>query len=68
MISQLTCPVCRTKVQLDGNRSMPFCSERCRLIDLGRWLEEDIGVPVDNGSDGTVLDDESPSTNVDISR
>ncbi len=24
---------------------MPFCSERCRRIDLGRWLDEDISVP-----------------------
>ena len=46
MISQLTCPVCRTKIVLEQTRSMPFCSERCRLIDLGRWLDEEIGVPV----------------------
>ncbi len=26
---------------------MPFCGERCRLIDLGRWLDEEIGVPVE---------------------
>lgn len=25
----------------------PFCSERCRLIDLGRWLNEDYRVPTD---------------------
>jgi uncharacterized protein len=23
---------------------MPFCSERCRLLDLGRWLDEDYGL------------------------
>jgi endogenous inhibitor of DNA gyrase (YacG/DUF329 family) len=27
--------------------AMPFCSERCRLIDLGRWLEEKQGLPVE---------------------
>jgi hypothetical protein len=26
---------------------MPFCSERCRLIDLGRWLDEEHGLPVE---------------------
>lgn len=24
---------------------MPFCSERCRRIDLNRWLNEDISIP-----------------------
>ena len=28
---------------------MPFCSERCRNIDLGRWLDEGIGVPFETG-------------------
>jgi len=26
---------------------MPFCSQRCRLVDLGRWLDERYGVPVE---------------------
>lgn len=26
---------------------MPFCSERCRLIDLGRWLDERYGLEVE---------------------
>lgn len=27
---------------------MPFCSERCRLVDLGRWLGETYRVPVES--------------------
>jgi uncharacterized protein len=30
---------------------MPFCSERCQLIDLGRWLSEEISIPVDRDDD-----------------
>ncbi len=30
------CPTCRTLVLLD-KPDVPFCSERCRLIDLGKW-------------------------------
>jgi endogenous inhibitor of DNA gyrase (YacG/DUF329 family) len=30
------CPICRKPVQLD-DPFMPFCSDRCRLIDLGKW-------------------------------
>lgn len=50
MISQLTCPVCNKKVVLEETKSMPFCSDRCRKIDLGRWLDESIGVPVEPGT------------------
>jgi len=32
----LRCPTCRTLV-LRSNESFPFCSDRCRLIDLGKW-------------------------------
>jgi uncharacterized protein len=30
---------------------MPFCSERCKLIDLGRWLEERYGLPLEPDDD-----------------
>jgi hypothetical protein len=32
----LRCPICRTLV-LRTNEDFPFCSERCRVIDLGKW-------------------------------
>lgn len=32
----LRCPTCRTLV-LRGEANFPFCSERCKLIDLGKW-------------------------------
>ena len=32
-----TCPTCRKKGLGSDNPFMPFCSERCRLIDLGNW-------------------------------
>lgn len=36
----LRCPTCKTTVPVDGP-DMPFCSDRCRLIDLGRWASGD---------------------------
>ncbi|MFM7292298.1 MAG: DNA gyrase inhibitor YacG [Planctomycetia bacterium] len=39
------CPVCDAAVRLEAAPSAPFCSERCRLIDLGRWLDEAYAVP-----------------------
>ena len=34
--SPLRCPTCRTLVTA-GAEHFPFCSDRCRLIDLGKW-------------------------------
>ena len=34
---QGSCPICGGPVP-QGNRHFPFCSKRCKLIDLGRWL------------------------------
>jgi uncharacterized protein len=33
---KLDCPVCKKPVE-SGAPDFPFCSERCRLIDLGKW-------------------------------
>lgn len=32
----LRCPICRTLVTKD-DADFPFCSDRCRVIDLGKW-------------------------------
>ncbi len=33
------CPSCGTAVNPD-DETYPFCSERCRMVDLGRWMDE----------------------------
>ena len=33
------CPICKKEVAL-GDLQFPFCSERCRIIDLGNWSAE----------------------------
>jgi hypothetical protein len=35
------CPTCGQAVEPEGNRSFPFCSPRCRMADLGKWMNED---------------------------
>ena len=35
----MKCPICKAEVAIDGPQ-MPFCSERCRTIDLGNWASE----------------------------
>jgi tRNA threonylcarbamoyladenosine biosynthesis protein TsaE len=37
------CPICRSPVR-PGDADFPFCSERCRMVDLGRWFDGDYRV------------------------
>jgi endogenous inhibitor of DNA gyrase (YacG/DUF329 family) len=40
----MKCPICKKEVKL-GDPDMPFCSERCRLIDLGNWASGKYVIP-----------------------
>lgn len=57
------CPTCDQLVSAPSNaKFLPFCSERCRLIDLGRWLKEEHVLPVqrDEDEDAEVEPDNKP--------
>lgn len=34
------CPICKKPTDSDMDKDFPFCSERCRLTDLGNWATE----------------------------
>lgn len=40
MPRSVRCPVCRKEARWEGNPYRPFCSERCKLQDLGAWATE----------------------------
>ncbi len=49
---EFRCPICRKPVEepdeslpLDPAKPFPFCSDRCKLIDLGRWLDGKYQIP-----------------------
>jgi endogenous inhibitor of DNA gyrase (YacG/DUF329 family) len=45
---QVRCPICDKQFQIEKLQdlpSFPFCSDRCRLIDLGRWIDGDYAIP-----------------------
>lgn len=49
---EVTCPVCRAKVAwIPEQRFKPFCSERCKLIDLGDWATEAHKIPCEPAID-----------------
>jgi endogenous inhibitor of DNA gyrase (YacG/DUF329 family) len=40
MFKEVRCPTCRRLTRWNGNPCRPFCSERCKLADLGNWASE----------------------------
>ena len=44
MAAKLRCPICKKEVAFD-DPNMPFCSDRCRAIDLGNWASEKYVIP-----------------------
>jgi uncharacterized protein len=42
---RVKCPTCRNECSWENNIHRPFCSERCKLIDLGAWTEERFRIP-----------------------
>jgi uncharacterized protein len=38
------CPICKRPADSETDQDFPFCSERCRLLDLGAWASEKYAV------------------------
>ena len=46
MIPRVECPTCHRRVEWSAaNPFRPFCSERCRLVDLGAWFSGARAIP-----------------------
>lgn len=54
--ARLSCPTCGRRFLFDETTTPPFCSERCQLIDLGRWLDEEHGLPFEGERGGTPVE------------
>ena len=59
------CPTCRRDIDWSSSPFRPFCSERCRMIDLGAWLSEQRSITGDTAqpesdSEGGLSEDGSP--------
>jgi endogenous inhibitor of DNA gyrase (YacG/DUF329 family) len=61
-MSLVRCPTCSQQFDPQASTSLPFCSERCRRIDLRRWLSEEISLPYhelsDEGPPGRLPDED----------
>jgi uncharacterized protein len=55
----MRCPTCGKPIEPANNAALPFCSPRCRQVDLNRWLSEEQRLPVGG------LDEEFPEESPD---
>jgi endogenous inhibitor of DNA gyrase (YacG/DUF329 family) len=55
----MKCPICKKEAEV-GGEFYPFCSERCKIIDLGNWASEKyvISTPVQASDDEAEPGDE----------
>jgi uncharacterized protein len=43
----MKCPTCGRPTDWKDNPFRPFCSERCKLVDFGRWVNEEYRLPAE---------------------
>jgi endogenous inhibitor of DNA gyrase (YacG/DUF329 family) len=57
------CPICRKEARpREENAAFPFCSARCKQIDLGHWLDERYRMPAEEApADEAISTEEKPS-------
>ena len=59
---QVRCPICSKSfavATIGDLPSFPFCSDRCRLIDLGRWADGAYAIPASPARDESEADETS---------
>jgi endogenous inhibitor of DNA gyrase (YacG/DUF329 family) len=44
------CPHCGKEKEFAGNEYRPFCSERCKLLDLGAWVDAEYSLPAETSA------------------
>lgn len=62
MTRAVKCPTCRQETPWQGNPHRPFCSARCRTIDLGSWAAESYRIPAERVDlEGLLIGESRPS-------
>lgn len=58
-VTQVSCPTCQTKtLWVAENIDRPFCSKRCKLIDLGEWASESYFIPQKNSEEDEIFSED----------
>jgi len=62
MKNKSKCPTCKnTIISKDNNQWRPFCSERCKLLDLGAWFDGSHHIPGENAMVDGLENDDAPT-------
>lgn len=61
----LICPRCKKEIALRENPFRPFCSERCRLLDLGNWISGAYRIPEEESE---VTEEEESGSDRDLKK
>jgi endogenous inhibitor of DNA gyrase (YacG/DUF329 family) len=61
MVTIVKCPTCKRPVEWSPESVYrPFCSDRCRLVDLGAWFSEKHKIPDESSAEGHELATDPP--------
>jgi endogenous inhibitor of DNA gyrase (YacG/DUF329 family) len=61
-IMKIKCPECDTIFDYYQSQSRPFCSDKCKMIDLGHWFHESYRIPTkESGENEIELEEENNS-------
>jgi uncharacterized protein len=61
------CPICRKPAQpRASNPAAPFCSPRCKQIDLGKWLDEAYTLPAEEPGESEDSRERAPHDDKEI--
>ncbi|NUQ63127.1 MAG: DNA gyrase inhibitor YacG [Pirellulales bacterium] len=52
-MAELRCLICGKTFDSAQSEAMPFCSPRCKQVDLGRWFDEKYGMPYEADEEET---------------
>jgi len=55
-VLKVKCPNCKEKFEYYSSEFRPFCSEKCKMIDLGHWFNESYTVPEEKKHEGLLED------------
>jgi endogenous inhibitor of DNA gyrase (YacG/DUF329 family) len=57
-MTEPTCPICDRRLEgpVTNWPQFPFCSQKCKLVDLGRWLSEGYGLPKEEADEDEPVD------------
>lgn len=57
---KIICPICKRETTWEENPWRPFCSERCKLIDLGKWASEEYRIKGGDSRENDREDNSNP--------